>query len=120
MHSPLLLLGRILLQHGKQVLSMSWSISHVLNTVTLDGTYAIPILAIIMSSIEEKDAINPEASAVNSQALARRLPCRGCTTRCGLFETCNGRLWRMDSQAAQRVQVSPAEHPEDEPPVRCS
>jgi hypothetical protein len=45
---------------------------HIVNTVTLDGTYAIPILGTTMDSIEEKDGINPEDSAVNSQSPARR------------------------------------------------
>ena len=45
------------------------------------------------------NADNASDSADNSdresQQEVRRLPCRGCTTACGLYASCDGALWRM-------------------------
>lgn len=48
-----------------------------------------------MELTEEKDWQGAEVSNAGDSQAAGRLPCRGCTTRCGLYKTCNGRLWRM-------------------------
>ena len=49
-----------------------------------------------MELTEEKDRLGAEVSNAGDSQPAGRLPCRGCTTRCQLYETCNGRLWRMN------------------------
>lgn len=45
------------------------------------------------------NADKARADAANSgpelQQEVQRLPCRGCTTACGLYATCNGAPWRM-------------------------
>ena len=48
-----------------------------------------------MGLTEEKDWQGAEVSDEGNLQPAGRLSCRGCTTRCGLYKTCNGRLWRM-------------------------
>ena len=48
-----------------------------------------------MELTEEKDRSGAEVSNAGDSQPVGRLPCRGCTTRCGLYETCNGRPWRM-------------------------
>jgi hypothetical protein len=79
---------------------MFWSMRHNQNTVTLDESYTIPIFEFMMNSIEENDRVIAEVTAVHSQFPAGRLPCRGCTTRCKLYQSCNGKLWRMDRSDA--------------------
>lgn len=34
-------------------------------------------------------------SVDNMSEEVKRLPCRGCTVRCGLYDRCNGALWRL-------------------------
>jgi len=54
------------------------------------------------------NADNASDSADNSdpesQQEVRRLPCRGCTTGCGLYANCNGALWRMPIAAPSADQ----------------
>ena len=46
------------------------------------------------------DAARPESCAALPQAPAQqptqRLPCRGCTRRCRLYQSCKGAPWRSD------------------------
>jgi len=43
----------------------------------------------------DNDSANAENNDPESQQEVRQLPCRGCTARCGLYETCNRAPWRM-------------------------
>ena len=44
----------------------------------------------IDNASDSADNSNPE-----SQQDVRRLPCRGCTTGCGLYASCYGAPWRL-------------------------
>ena len=52
-----------------------------------------------MESTEENGRADAGVNGAGDPQAVRRLPCRGCTTRCGLYETCDGRPWRMDSSS---------------------
>ena len=52
----------------------------------------------------DKASDSADDSDPESQHEVRRLPCRGCTSACGLYATCNGAPWRIDIAAPSTEQ----------------
>ena len=53
---------------------------------------------------DSADDRDPESQQPESQQEVRRLPCRGCTSACGLYATCNGAPWRIGISAPSAEQ----------------
>jgi len=43
----------------------------------------------------DKASDSADNSDLGSQQNVRRLPCKGCTTGCGLYANCKGAPWRL-------------------------
>jgi hypothetical protein len=41
------------------------------------------------------EMIGQDMRQTTTEATSARLPCRGCTTSCALYETCDGKPWRL-------------------------
>ena len=54
----------------------------------------------IDNASDSADNSNPE-----SQQDVSRLPCRGCTTACGLYASCKGAPWRLRLSAPSADQA---------------